>query len=180
MARIKDPNALEGGRAHPASPDLAAQLDALAKLEAGKLRAEWRRLHRTEPPSRLSRDLLIRSIAYKIQEWANGGPSAALKRRLRGLAEQLAAGNDVAGSGGTVLRPGARLVREWRGTTHTVTVLEDGFDYDEERYRSLSQIAKAITGAHWSGPRFFGLTRAPGNGDARGSSRPDHSSGSGG
>ncbi len=180
MARTNDTTALEGGRGDPASPNLDAQLDTLAKLEARKLRAAWRRLYRTEPPSRLSRDLLIRGIAYKIQERAHGGSSTALKRRLRGLAERLAAGNDIAGSAQTSLRPGARLVREWRGTTHTVTVLEDGFDHDGKRYRSLSRIAKAITGAHWSGPRFFGLTRAPGNGDAPGSLGPDDSIGSGG
>jgi hypothetical protein len=108
---------------------------------------------------------MIRGIAYKIQERAYGGRNAVLKRRLRGLA----AGNDVVGSAETLLRPGARLIREWRGTTHSVTVLEDGFDYDGKRYRSLSRIAKAITGAHWSGPRFFGLTKVPGNGDANAS-----------
>ena len=149
--------------------EVEVQLAGLAERTTRDLRAEWRQLHRAEPPSRLSRDLLIRGIAYKIQERANGKPNAALKRRLRGLAEQLATGNDVAGSGGTVLRPGARLVREWRGTTHTVTVLEDGFDHEGERYRSLSQIAQAITGAHWSGPRFFGLIKAPGKGDAKAS-----------
>ena len=63
---------------------------------------------------------------------------------------------------GPNLRPGARLVREWRGRTHTIQVTEDGFEYDGKPYSSLSKIAHAITGAHWSGPRFFGLNRPPG------------------
>ena len=61
---------------------------------------------------------------------------------------------------GLSLKPGARLVREWHGRTHTVTVTEDGFDYASVTYPSLTKIAKKITGAHWSGPRFFGLVRA--------------------
>lgn len=149
-----------------------ARLSKLADRSTRDLRAEWRRLFRAEPPYRLSRDLLIRGLAYKIQERTNGGPNAALKRRLRGLAEQLARGDNVVSRAGTALRPGARLVREWRGASHTVTVMEDGFDYDGQRYRSLSQIAKAITGGHWSGPRFFGLTKAPGKGDTPDNSVP--------
>jgi hypothetical protein len=135
------------------------------------LRAEWRRQYRAEPPSKLSRDLLIRALAYKIQEQASGGPDAVLKRRLRRLAEQLAAGAALSEGTGTTLKAGARLVREWRGQAHTVTVVENGFDYDGQRFRSLSQIAKAITGVHWSGPRFFGLAR--GSARARGANTRD-------
>jgi hypothetical protein len=119
----------------------------------------------------LSRDLLIRALAYKIQEQASGGPDAVLKRRLRRLAEQLAAGAALSEGTGTTLKAGARLVREWRGQAHTVTVVENGFDYDGQRFRSLSQIAKAITGVHWSGPRFFGLAR--GSARARGANTRD-------
>jgi hypothetical protein len=139
------------------------------------LRAEWRRQYRGEPPSKLSRDLLIRALAYKIQEQASRGPDAALKRRLRTLAEQLAAGADISRSAGTTLKLGARLVREWRGQTHTVTVVENGFDYDGQRFRSLSQIAKAITGVHWSGPRFFGVARRSAR--ARGANTQDDGTG---
>jgi hypothetical protein len=158
---------------HEASGSAAieARLARLAETPTRDLRAEWRRQYRGEPPSKLSRDLLIRALAYKIQEQASGGPDAALKRRLRTLAEQLAAGADVSRGAGTALKPGARLVREWRGQTHTITVLEDGFDYEGRRFRSLSQIAKTITGVHWSGPRFFGL--ATGSARARGSNTRD-------
>ncbi len=124
------------------------------------LRAEWQRLHRAVPPN-ISRDLLIRGIAYKIQERASGGPNAALKRRLHRLAVEPANGSSA--SRAPALKPGARLVREWGGRVHSVTVTEQGFEYAGQRYRSLSHIARAITGAHWSGPRFFGLTKAARN-----------------
>lgn len=155
-----------GARKRAGEADVETRLAGLPERPTRELRAEWRRLHRVEPPPRLSRDLLVRGIAYKIQEQAQGGPSAALKRRLRRLAEQIASGADMANGSGSRLRPGARLVREWRGATHSVIALEYGFEYEGKRYRSLSQIAKAITGAHWSGPRFFGLTKLPGKSDA--------------
>ena len=105
------------------------------------------------PPRALSKDLLIRGIAYRLQEKALGGLSNATLRKLQTLAEQFRAGDAVEQS--ISLKPGARLIREWRGATHTVMVVEDGYTYRDEHYASLSQAAKAITGAHWSGPRFF-------------------------
>jgi hypothetical protein len=153
------------------SAAIEGRLARLAETQTRDLRAEWRRQYRAEPPSKLSRDLLIRALAYKIQEQASGGPDAVLKRRLRKLAEQLAAGTALSEGTGTTLKAGARLVREWRGQTHTITVLENGFDYEGRRFRSLSQIAKTITGVHWSGPRFFGL--AKGSARARGTNTRD-------
>jgi hypothetical protein len=118
------------------------------------LSAEWRRLFGGEPP-RLSRDLLVRALAYRVQERALGGLSRASLKRLRELnPEVLGPLPDPAAS----LRPGAKLMREWHGRTHVVVVTDTGFDYAGSRYKSLTQIAKLITGAHWSGPRFFGLT----------------------
>jgi hypothetical protein len=120
------------------------------------LRAEWGRLFGSEPP-RLSRDLLVRALAYRVQERAMGGLSRAGLKRLRELAENaeaLGPPPDPAAS----LRPGAKLMREWHGRTHVVVVTDTGFDYAGLSYQSLTQIAKLITGAHWSGPRFFGLT----------------------
>ena len=122
------------------------------------LRLAWRRLHRTDPPLGLSRDLLIRALANQLQERTHGGASRALRRRL----QNLTAGSRKAGvprDPGIVLKTGAKLVRHWHGRAHTVLVREDGFEYEGERYRSLTVIAKRITGAHWSGPRFFGLTK---------------------
>ena len=117
----------------------------------------WRQLHRTGPPLGLSRDLLIRALANQLQEQSYGGVSRVLRRRL----QSLAAASDKATmtvDPGLVLKTGTTLVRQWRGHAHTVLVCEDGFEYEGQRYRSLSVIAERITGAHWSGPRFFGLT----------------------
>jgi hypothetical protein len=106
----------------------------------------------------LSRDLMIRALADQLQERAGGGPSLALRRRLRALAGELEKGAPSFDPG-RVLKIGATLVRQWRGHTHTVLVHEDGFEYEGQRYRSLTVIAGRITGAHWSGPRFFGVTK---------------------
>jgi hypothetical protein len=114
-------------------------------------------LHRTGPPQGLSRDLLIRALAHQLQERAAGGASRALQRRLQTLAgafEKKSASFDP----GIVPRTGTTLVRQWRGRAHTILVREDGFEYEGRHYRSLTVIAETITGAHWSGPRFFGLT----------------------
>jgi len=107
----------------------------------------------------LSQDMLIRGIAYKIQEKAYGGLSQSMKRKLNTIAKQID-GDDRSGfDPGPALKPGAKLIREWQAQTYTVTVLDDGFEYDGKRYGSLSMIAREITGVRWSGPRFFGLKK---------------------
>jgi DUF2924 family protein len=108
--------------------------------------------------------LLVRTIAYRMQELAYGGLSKATQRKLIALTKELQTKGSIASDPNPQVRPGARLVREWRGRTHTVVVTEDGFKYAGQTYLSLSKIAQTITGAHWSGPRFFGLNRndAPG------------------
>jgi Protein of unknown function (DUF2924) len=140
--------------------ELPQRIAALNELTAQQLRDEWRRLHRAQPP-RLSRDLLIRTIAYRMQELAYGGLSKATQRMLDALTKELKGKGSIAVTPGLSLRPGTRLVREWRGRTHTVAVTEDGFEYAGKAFPSLTKIAHAITGAHWSGPRFFGLIRKP-------------------
>ena len=136
----------------------ASQTPQLVRAEASldELRREWRRLYNNDPP-RISRDLLILGIAYRRQEIEHGGLGKATLRKLRTLAKTLRATGRVGSTPGLTLKPGARLVREWRGRTHTVTVTEDGFEYAGASYPSLTKIARKITGAHWSGPRFFGL-----------------------
>ena len=109
----------------------------------------------------LSRDLLIRALANQLQERADGGASRALRRRLQTLAEEFERGG-ASFDPGIVPRTSTTLVRQWRGHAHTVLVREDGFEYEGQRYRSLTVIAERITGAHWSGPRFFGLTKRAG------------------
>lgn len=137
---------------------LTLGLATLNELTAPQLREEWRRLHRSQPP-RLSRDLLVRMIAYRMQELAHGGLSKATRRQLLALRKGRESDGSAMLVSGPRLKTGARLVREWRGNTHTVTVAEDGFEYRGRAYSSLTKVAWAITGAHWSGPRFFGLNR---------------------
>ena len=138
---------------------IEVDIAALQGAATHDLRIAWRRLYRGEPPRCMIRDLLIRAIAYRMQERVHGGLAPATKRRLRGLVAAIEANGTEAFDPGIVLKPGARLVREWAGKTHTVVVLENGFDYDGERYPSLTKIASRITGAHWSGPRFFGIRK---------------------
>jgi hypothetical protein len=137
-----------------AEPD--GEIAGLVGQSTQELRRVWRTLYHTGPPLGLSRDLIIRGLADKLQQRAHGGPSRALQRRLGILAAEFEKGARSFDPDG-VLKNGATLVRQWRGHTHTVLVREDGFEYDGGRYRSLTVIAERITGAHWSGPRFFGL-----------------------
>jgi hypothetical protein len=142
--------------------ELSERLTALAALDLEELRTEWQRLYRGTPPLRVSRDLLQRSIAHRMQEEALGGLSAATRRQLAALTRSMAVNGKLPPiARASKLKPGITLVREWHGQTHTVIVLEKGFEHDGKHYASLTQIAHLITGAHWSGPRFFGLRRAP-------------------
>ncbi len=152
---------MNGGRLRPASEDLSEKLTALAELDTAGLRREWRRVYRSHPPLHIRRDLLVLAIAWKLQERVHGGLTAAQKRRLAGIAEEFRRNGDLSGSPAIRMKPGMRLVREWRGETHDVLVLEDGFEWNGERRRSLSAIAREITGTQWSGPLFFGLKRRP-------------------
>jgi hypothetical protein len=149
---------------------VSALLARLQDLDGAALREEWRRLCRLEPP-RISRDLLMRAVAYLVQEREFGGLPKWARQSLAGATAQ----SDCAETGGEPkpkpaepppLKPGARLVREWHGRTRVVAVLDDAFEFEGRQYGSLTQIAREITGAHWSGPRFFGLTKrrsAPGS-----------------
>ena len=136
-----------------------ARLDRLQDLDGGALREEWRRLLRSEPP-RISRDLLMRAVAYRLQELEYGGLPKWARQSLAGsktFSDPSGPGDATSKQAEPRLKPGARLVREWRGRTYTVMALEGGFEFEGRPYRSLTQIAVEITGAHWSGPRFFGL-----------------------
>ena len=131
---------------------------ALGFMSLDELRDEWRRHYRRVPPSKLSRDLLVRSIAYKIQEREFGGLRPSTKRSLQSFAISGVTGPRDGRKRPAHPQPGAKLIREWQGRTYAVTIMEKGFEFDARWYRSLSEIAREITGAHWSGPRFFGLT----------------------
>jgi hypothetical protein len=121
------------------------------------LRTQWRKLYRQDPP-RAPRKLLLLGVAYRIQEQAYGGLRAGLKRQLKKLGESTAASGEIERTRVLRLKPGAKLIREWGGEAHTVIVLDKGFKWRGESWRSLSAIARSITGTRWSGPRFFGLT----------------------
>ena len=100
---------------------------------------------------------MIRALAHQLQEQSYGGGSRVLRRRLQALAGVSDKGT-IAVDPGLVLKAGTTLMRQWRGHTHTVLVHQDGFEHEGQLYRSLTAIAERITEAHWSGPRFFGLT----------------------
>jgi hypothetical protein len=141
--------------------DVPSELALLEGETIFELRQEWRRLHQVAPPMRLSRDLLIRGILYKLQERALGGLSKSILRKLSQTDIEPATGKRSIVPP-VALKPGTRLVREWHGVTYTVLIHEDGVEWKGQRYPSLSVVAREIMGARWSGPRFFGLkTREP-------------------
>ena len=124
-----------------------ADLLALDAMDLHQLRAEWRR--RYGPPPKLRSPELVRyALAWRMQTEAFGAIHPALRKRLRG-------------TGGPVDRfdPGARITREWQGVSHEVEVIEGGFLYAGQRWKSLSEIARQITGSRWNGPRFFGFRK---------------------
>ncbi len=127
----------------------------LVKLSPTELRSEWQAMMGDAPPD-LPPSLLRRVLAYRVQEQAHGGLPAAVQRMIDVLSRDPLAGPVEPE---IKLKPGTRLLRKWNGKLHSVQVVEDGLMFEERRYRSLSHIAREITGAQWSGPRFFGLKK---------------------
>jgi hypothetical protein len=132
-------------------------LSRLPTLDIGELRQQWRGLYKTQAPRHLSRELLVRAIAYRMQELARGGLRPELQRQLLRIAQQLKETGASTIRARPELQSGTRLVREWQGRSYDVQVLDDGFCWQGTRYSSLSAIARKITGTAWSGPLFFGL-----------------------
>lgn len=130
-------------------------------MSPAQLRSEWRRVYRSSAP-RLTPDLLMRGIAYRLQERALGGLPAATVSLLEKTARRLSQGEDIDQLKRQRLKPGTRLVRSWNGKTYSVLVTDEGFELGDRRFTSLTHIAKEITGAHWSGPRFFGISGSKG------------------
>lgn len=143
---------------HVSGASFEREIAQLADLPRADLVERWRTLCRGDPPKGISTSLLARAVAYQMQAKRYGGAGQALRGRLR-----KAAGTRPGESGMYVepakLEPGARLVREWNGSTYIVDVVGGGYQWEGRTYRSLSAIASKITGARWSGPRFFGLGR---------------------
>ena len=132
---------------------LAARLAALADMPPAQLRQEWAAADGGEPPA-VPADLLRRLFAQRLQEKRLGGVPVAADRELMRV---VAGGDTPSPRPVAALHSGARLVREWQGRTIVVDVTDDGFVWEGRSYRSLSNIAREVTGAHWSGPRFFGM-----------------------
>lgn len=152
------------------APDLSAEIAALGDLDLHGLRRRWRRLFRKPPPPHLPRYLLLRIVAYRIQANAYGDLDRETVRFLDRIArehEKRRACGELRRTKATPpippvsekhsLKPGTILVREHEGVLHQVTVVNGGFAWNETTYRSLSEVARAITGTNWNGPRFFGL-----------------------
>jgi K+-sensing histidine kinase KdpD len=133
------------------------QLASLPSLDMAALRDLWRQLFETETIPSIRKSLMIRFLAYRIQEQARGGLSKRSEERLHRLASTLAADPKAELGSAPQIRAGTRLVRQWRDQVHVVNVEEHTFEYRGTRYESLSEIARLITGTRWSGPLFFGL-----------------------
>jgi Protein of unknown function (DUF2924) len=147
-----------GTRTEAAVPDpLVEQIAALEALSIEQLRSRWAEAYGMPPPPCSHRQFLVRGLAHDLQQVTLGGLAPALRRRLVRLAVALERDGGDPFFAALRIKPGTRLIRQWHGAVHQVTVLENGFAYRGERYRSLSAIARIITGAHWSGPTFFGL-----------------------
>lgn len=135
---------------------VARALEELHGATVAELRQRWTAVYGRPPRLRSKSDFLRRALAYEAQAKLLGGLSATTRRRLRRLAEGKP--NSASATRASArLKPGTRLLREWQGEPHHVTVLEEGFEYRGQRYASLSVIARHITGTRWSGPMFFGL-----------------------
>jgi hypothetical protein len=133
------------------------RLDSLPKLNKPELCQLWRHHFKSEPALKMRKQLIRRVIAYRLQEQEFGGLNNTQVRRLRQIASALEANPNATVSSRPRIKPGTRLVREWKQQVHTVEVDADGYQYKGTRYESLSQIARLITGTRWSGPLFFGL-----------------------
>ena len=137
--------------------DVLAELAALRSMTVPELQEKWRAIF-GEPAPNASRGNLALRLGYRIQELAHGGLARETRRTLDALADEVASG-----ATGPMIAdprrpiPGTKLVREWGGVEHTVTVLTDGFEWQGRRFKSLSAAVRAITGAHWNGWKFFGL-----------------------
>ena len=147
--------------------EIVGQLAALPSASTGDLKLQWRSLFAKEPPTSNRRYLESR-LAYRIQELAFGGLSDATMNRLHALAARLEQEPSAPKRRDAErLVEGTRLIREWKGIEYTVTVRRDGFEFQGRPYRTLSPIARAITGTNWNGPVFFGLQRRSASNGAR-------------
>jgi len=147
-------------------PDrIAERISSLPFLEKSVLRQQWRELFGASPSPTLRRDFMIPILAYRLQERAFGALKPSTRKQLDHLAALTTNPNQTSRSA-PHLRSGTRLVRRWRNQTHVVNIESQGYEYGGTRYKSLSHIARLITGTRWSGPLFFGVKRNKGRRDS--------------
>jgi hypothetical protein len=135
---------------------LATEVAGLSKLGTDELRERWKAICGKAPSREIGRSFLTRAIAYHLQERARGGLKPSAGRVLSHAVDE-AASDSAKRPQARMAQAGTILIREWQGTAHRVTMLDDGVSFSGKRYRSLSEVAREITGSRWSGPRFFGL-----------------------
>jgi DUF2924 family protein len=154
-ACVCTPRPRAGGTKAMGRAELSKELEGLAALDRTVLVGKWRRCYGTTPPPRIGPELMAYAIARRLQERALGGLAGSARRLLAQTARERSARKAVP----SVSRIGAGtvLVREWHGVTYQVSISEEGVLFVGQRYRSLSEVARQITGTRWSGPRFFGL-----------------------
>ena len=138
---------------------LAAEIASLSTLDIHELRERWKTMYGKAPSREIGRSFLTRAIAYRVQERAHGAIKPSTSRLLARAAEENATGSSKRPQT-RMAQTGTILIREWQGTAHRVTMLDDGVSFNGKRYRSLSEVAREITGSRWSGPLFFGLKSA--------------------
>ena len=138
-------------------PSITHRLDSLPKLNKPELCGLWQQLFKRDPPLKMRTGFIRRVIAYRLQEEQFGGLDDTQVRRLRQIASALEADPKATVSTRPRIKPGTRLVREWKQQVHTVEADVKGYEYRGAHYGSLSEIARLITGTRWSGPLFFGL-----------------------
>jgi hypothetical protein len=149
-------------------PDsIAKRLAALPQLGKTDLYDLWKQLFNAPPSPKLRRDLRIPILAFRLQEQAFGSLSARTRNRLRNLSRTFEKGSDSAIPSAPRIKPGTRLVRQWRDQVHLVNVKTNGYEYKGSRYHSLSEVARLITGTRWSGPLFFGIKNNQGSGNVK-------------
>ena len=136
---------------------LAAEIASLSKLSIDDLRERWSAMYGRAPSRAIGRSFLTRAIAYRLQERVYGGLKPSTRRLLARVAEETATGSSPKKPRNRKAQTGTILIREWQGNAHRVTMLDDGVSFNGKHYRSLSEVAREITGSRWSGPRFFGL-----------------------
>jgi hypothetical protein len=138
---------------------LSEQIATLPSLNKAQLLAIWAENFSKDPPPNLRKELMVPVLAYRIQEKEYGGLSNNARKHLISLAQALDQPRQSHKASRANLRVGTRLVRSWKGKTHEVSVSPDGFEYRTKHYKSLSEIAREITGTRWSGPAFFGTKK---------------------